>query len=63
MQMAIALRAERRWVMTGTPTPATPGAKVAHLHPLLAFLHYQPYGPQRHIWEVRVAKAHECHFA
>ena len=53
LQMACALTAERRWVMTGTPVPQGPqAATVAHLQPLLAFLHHQPYGLKRHAWEV-----------
>ncbi len=50
--MAVALRAERRWVMTGTPAPSGGGERVAHLHPLLAFLHHQPFSEKR-AWEVR----------
>ena len=46
-QMACSLRAERRWVMTGTPTPATPSSNTAHLQPLLAFLRHDPYGLNR----------------
>ena len=42
----------RRWVMSGTPTPSTPTSHVAHLQPLLAFLHHQPYGTQKKVWEV-----------
>ena len=54
LQMACALKAERRWVMTGTPVPQGPqAATVAHLQPLLAFLHHQHYGIKRHSWEVR----------
>ena len=53
LQMACALKAERRWVMTGTPVPQGPqAATVAHLQPLLAFLHHHPYGIKRHSWEV-----------
>lgn len=87
-QMACALRADRRWVMTGacgctcarwgvmkaaggwlqqvcrprngpilaraatraragTPTPSTQSSGLSHLHPLLTFLHHQPYGSGR----------------
>ena len=49
--MAVALRAERRWVMTGTPTPSGGGERAAHLQPLLAFLHHEPYA-ERKVWEV-----------
>ncbi|GIL92126.1 hypothetical protein Vretifemale_19608, partial [Volvox reticuliferus] len=43
-QAACKLTADRRWVMTGTPTPAAHGSSAAHLQPLLAFLHHEPYG-------------------
>ena len=39
LRMACALQAERRWVMTGTPTPTGRSTtSVEHLQPLLAFL-------------------------
>ncbi|KAK9843797.1 hypothetical protein WJX81_006788 [Elliptochloris bilobata] len=59
LQMAVALRAERRWVMTGTPTPSGGGERVAHLQPLLAFLYHQPYGEKK-AWEVAVQKPFEA---
>lgn len=41
-----AIRAERRWVMTGTPAPHTAQSRVSPLLPLLSFLRCQPYhGP------------------
>jgi len=57
MQMACALRAGRRWVVTGTPAPGAvaaagaasagsrsspPGGAASRLHPLLAFLGHDP---------------------
>jgi len=30
----------------GTPTPSTQSSDIAHLQPLLAFLHHEPYGKQ-----------------
>jgi hypothetical protein len=44
LRVICALRAERRWVLTGTPTPSSPGSPVSALQPLLAFLGNQPYG-------------------
>ena len=41
---ACALRGDRRWVLTGTPAPASPADAVPRLHPLLAFLRHDPYG-------------------
>ncbi|DBA80065.1 TPA: hypothetical protein ACH3X2_007554 [Trebouxia sp. C0005] len=60
LQMACALRADRRWVMSGTPTPSTPTSHVAHLQPLLAFLQQQPYGTHRKTWEDAVQKPFEA---
>ncbi|GMF63743.1 unnamed protein product [Phytophthora fragariaefolia] len=45
MQMARLLCAERRWVMTGTPSPNTlKSADLLYIHGLLVFLRNQPYG-------------------
>jgi hypothetical protein len=44
LRVICALRAERRWVLTGTPTPSSPGSPVTTLQPLLAFLGNEPYG-------------------
>lgn len=54
LQMACALRAERRWMMTGTPTPNTEGTHVSHLQPLLAALGQQPYGLSRPAWDAAI---------
>ncbi|EFJ45793.1 hypothetical protein VOLCADRAFT_93875 [Volvox carteri f. nagariensis] len=56
LQAACALLAERRWVMTGTPTPATHGSSAAHLQPLLAFLHHEPYGTNAATWQAAVQR-------
>lgn len=45
--MATALRAERRWIMTGTPAPSTTplgNAQLRHMQPLMSFLHDQALG-------------------
>ncbi|KAF8062721.1 hypothetical protein HT031_004051 [Scenedesmus sp. PABB004] len=61
LAMAVQLTAARRWVMTGTPTPATAaGSGAAHLQPLLAFLHHEPFGASRSAWEGAVAKPLEA---
>ncbi|KAL4545149.1 hypothetical protein Ndes2526B_g02263 [Nannochloris sp. 'desiccata'] len=47
LQMAASLRAERRWVMTGTPAPSTPTAgtiTLKYMQPLLSFLHDEAMG-------------------
>eukprot|EP01026_Neomeris_dumetosa_P074932 TRINITY_DN7848_c0_g1_i2.p1 TRINITY_DN7848_c0_g1~~TRINITY_DN7848_c0_g1_i2.p1 ORF type:complete len:611 (-),score=61.69 TRINITY_DN7848_c0_g1_i2:538-2370(-) len=44
LEMACQLKAERRWVMTGTPAPNVSASDVVHLQPLLAFLKHEPYG-------------------
>ena len=51
LSMACALKSHARWVMTGTPTPATlKGTGVAYLQPLLAFLRQPPFGNSRELW-------------
>ena len=53
MTCAANLRAERRWVMTGTPTPGgSPASDVRHLLPLLQILRLQPYGANQGLWRV-----------
>lgn len=52
LQMGCALHAERRWLMTGTPTPGGPTSDIAHLQPLLAFLHNEPFGTEPVTWQV-----------
>lgn len=42
-----AIRAERRWVMTGTPVPHTAQSRVSPLLPLFGFLRCQPYHGSR----------------
>ena len=57
LSMACALRAHARWVMTGTPTPATlKGAGVGHLQPLLAFLRQPPFGGNQGLWNRAIQK-------
>ncbi|CAI5525285.1 unnamed protein product [Closterium sp. Naga37s-1] len=60
LRMAMALRAARRWILTGTPTPSTPTSQVAHLFPLLSFLHEPIYGRQQGVWERAVQKPFEA---
>ncbi|KAF0694898.1 Aste57867_14240 [Aphanomyces stellatus] len=45
MQMLCSLSAEKRWIMTGTPTPHVAQSDgLRHLHGLLRFLQERPYG-------------------
>jgi hypothetical protein len=44
----------------GTPTPATPSSTLSHLHPLLAFLHQQPYGLAKRCWDEGVQRPFEA---
>lgn len=55
LAMACALRADRRWLMTGTPTPGGPSSDIAHLQPLLSFLHNEPYGTESTTWQVHAS--------
>jgi hypothetical protein len=55
MTCAVNLRAERRWIMTGTPTPGGVASEVRHLLPLLQILRHQPYGINEALWRVRPA--------
>ncbi|KAG4061952.1 hypothetical protein PC123_g3153 [Phytophthora cactorum] len=58
MQMSRLLCAERRWVMTGTPSPNTlQSADLQYIHGLLVFLRSQPYGrPDGHAWTKAIAR-------
>ena len=43
LQMCCMMRAERRWVMTGTPTPNGVDSEIRHLLPLFRFLQIPPF--------------------
>jgi len=45
-----ALRADRRWIMTGTPTPNTCTSDIAHLAPLYEFLRDEAFGVGKSVW-------------
>lgn len=59
LQMAISMHASRRWVLTGTPTPHTPNSQVAHLQPMLKYLHEEVYGSSQKAWETGILKPFE----
>ena len=51
------LKSHSKWLMTGTPTPATfRGATVTHLQPLLGFLKQAPFGSQRETFSTLVSR-------
>jgi SNF2 family DNA or RNA helicase len=55
------LKAERRWIMTGTPTPSTPDTDVRHLQPLLHFIRDDSYGrPDRDAWMRGIQRPYEA---
>ncbi|GJQ09416.1 hypothetical protein GpartN1_g1207.t1 [Galdieria partita] len=45
-----ALRTDRRWIMTGTPTPNTSMSDIAHLAPLYEFLRDEAFGVGKNVW-------------
>ena len=59
LQMAISITASYRWILTGTPTPNTPNSHVAHLHPMLKFLHEEAYGQSQESWDNGILKPFE----
>lgn len=56
LQVACAIAAERRWVVTGTPTPAALRGQLSHLRPLLAFLKEGTFGSHEKKWAVSVQR-------
>ncbi|PUZ52966.1 hypothetical protein GQ55_5G016300 [Panicum hallii var. hallii] len=60
LQMAVALVASNRWILTGTPTPNTPTSQVAHLHPMLKFLHDEVYGQKYQSWDSGIHRPFEA---
>ncbi|KAI5055010.1 hypothetical protein GOP47_0030461 [Adiantum capillus-veneris] len=60
LQMAMSMHASRRWVLTGTPTPHTPNSQVAHLQPMLKYLHEEVYGSSQKSWEAGILKPFEA---
>ncbi|KAJ0978846.1 hypothetical protein J5N97_014320 [Dioscorea zingiberensis] len=61
LQMAISLASSNRWILTGTPTPNTPNSQVAHLQPMLKFLHEEAYGQNQDSWEAGILRPFEAH--
>ncbi|ONM34474.1 F-box protein [Zea mays] len=60
LQMAVALVASNRWILTGTPTPNTPTSQVAHLHLMLKFLHDETYGQNYQSWDSGIHRPFEA---
>lgn len=60
LQMAVSLVASNRWILTGTPTPNTPTSQVAHLHPMLKFLHEEVYGQNYQSWDSGIHRPFEA---
>jgi len=56
-----ALRASRRWIMTGTPTPNTRSSDLPHLWPLLSFLRDPCYGESKQLWIKAIQTPFEQH--
>lgn len=52
------LRADSRWVMTGTPTPTTQKTDVDHLWSLLNFIREKTFGFDKKAWQVGVRDAY-----
>eukprot|EP00210_Caulerpa_lentillifera_P002008 g1925.t1 len=52
-----ALKAERRWIITGTPTPdVAHRSTVNHLYPLVKFLQIKPFSNCRQLWDAAIQK-------
>ncbi|CAL9208234.1 unnamed protein product [Musa hybrid cultivar] len=60
LQLAVSLTAASRWILTGTPTPNTPNSQVAHLQPMLKFLHDEAYGQNQESWEAGILRPFEA---
>lgn len=48
------IRADVRWVMTGTPTPTSARSDIHYLHSLLAFIRDEQYGLDKDAWKVAI---------
>lgn len=54
------LNAERRWIMTETPTPSTPNSDCKHLHPMLHFLREPTYRLDSETWMSVIQRPYEA---
>jgi SNF2 family DNA or RNA helicase len=54
------LNAERRWIMTGTPTPSKSSNAVRTLQPLLRFIRDAALGYDRHAWSRGIQRPYEA---
>ena len=48
------IKAERRWLITGTPTPVSVLADIDHLHKLLQFIRDERYGIDKDAWRAEI---------
>ncbi|KAJ7544027.1 hypothetical protein O6H91_09G062200 [Diphasiastrum complanatum] len=60
LQMAISMHSSYRWILTGTPMPNTPNSQLAHLHPMLKFLHENLYGQNLRWWDSGILRPFEA---
>ncbi|KAJ7515095.1 hypothetical protein O6H91_23G071000 [Diphasiastrum complanatum] len=60
LQMAISMHSSYRWILTGTPMPNTLNRQLAHLHPMLKFLHENLYGQNLRWWDSGILRPFEA---
>lgn len=48
------IRADCRWILTGTPTPVTHRSDIDYLHSLISFIRDESFGMDREAWKVGI---------